>query len=342
MQFQLPPIIHDEKGEIRKVGYELEFADVDITGAVSAIVELYHGEEKRVNNFFSKIVNTDIGDFTVKIDTRILVNESYKKFFDLFDVDINEMSISDIRLQSRVEELLESLASYVVPYEIVTPPVEIDKMDVFEDLRRKLYHLNAKGTKYSFNYAFATHINPSLPNKKLNTIINYLRAFFLLYPWLLKISRIDFARQLTPFINHFPATYIRKVLSKNYNPGVRQFIRDYHEYNTDRNRPLDLYPLLSILLPEEVGKLEGIGNVKSRETFHYRLPNSLVDDPTWTLAQEWNNWNMVEYLAFYPTDIEKLSEEYLDMDHSMLFGMQDKWKKRMDIWMEDKGIINQK
>jgi hypothetical protein len=60
--------------------------------------------------------------------------------------------------------LLE-MASTVVPYEIVTPPLPISKLDDLNTLANKLRSLKVKGTGSSFMYAFGLHINPEVPNE---------------------------------------------------------------------------------------------------------------------------------------------------------------------------------
>ena len=37
--------------------------------------------------------------------------------------------------------------------------------------------------------------------------------------------------------------------------------------------------------------------VKSRPTYHYRLPDADLSDPSWTAVTEWNRWVGVERLA---------------------------------------------
>jgi hypothetical protein len=48
-----------------------------------------------------------------------------------------------------------------------------------------------------------------------------------------------------------------------------------------------------------------------RPTFHYRLPNSQVDDAGWSFAEEWNRWVEVERLAADDRARAELGEAYL-------------------------------
>jgi hypothetical protein len=52
--------------------------------------------------------------------------------------------------------------------------------------------------------------------------------------------------------------------------------------------------------------------VKARPAFHYRLPNSLVDDPAWSIALEWNRWCEVERLAADPLKMRELEKIFTE------------------------------
>lgn len=142
---------------------------------------------------------------------------------------------------------------------------------------------------------------------------------------------MDFTRRLTTFINPFPSAYYQLILSSDYRPDLNQFIRDYHLHNPDRNRPLDLYPVLAFIAPSEVNQLKDLGNVKPRPTFHYRLPNSLIDDPNWSIGVEWNRWYEVERLASEPALIRDLGREYLRMQ--ALPGFEKEWMNQIESWV---------
>lgn len=325
MEFKKLPVIYNENGSIRKVGFELEYGNVGIEESLKIIQDLYGGEIQTEHRFSQKVVNTSVGDFSVKIDLKLLNEKTYKKVFDTFNINLKEIKSGDQTLEDDVEDALESMINKVIPYEIGTPPVPATEIEQFEKLRESLFDNNAEGTKAFLTNAFATHINPEVPATDTATILKYLRAFLLLYPWLLKEGETDFARRVTSFINPYPDSYIQLVLPADYNPGLEKFIEDYHQYNPDRNRPLDMYPLFAALSEEQVNKFKDLGNVKARKTFHYRLPNSLISQPDWTLAKEWNNWVVIEELANDPDQLEKLSSTYLDLKENTLLGFESKW-----------------
>lgn len=325
MEFKQPPVLYNEKGELRKVGFEIEFGELNLDAVANCIIETYGGTKHRISNFLQEVTDTAIGKFTLKMDSRILTEKQYEGTMEKFGIDGKTKDM---------EDLVESVASWVVPYEIDTPPVPITEVAIIDKLRHALFQKNAKGTKYSILYAYATHVNAEIPAQNAETILRYLKAFLLLYPWIFETSDISLSRKIASYISPFKDNYIKLVLQPGYNPDLETLIDDYHKYNPDRNRPLDLYPVFAWLDKEKIGAMEGIGNVKPRPTLHYRLPNSLVDEKDWSIANEWNSWVVIEKLATNPQKIKLLCKEYLELEEDTLFGFNDKWIRRTEDWVE--------
>lgn len=331
MDFEIAPLMYNEQGNLRKVGFELEFAELPIDESVRSIQKRFGGELHKKHQFYQQVTNSEIGNFTVKFDTRLLAQKSYRKVFEKLGIDVQSVKIDDKKMADILENVLKQISSDFVPYEIVTPPVPMDKLHILEDLRSDLFQNKAKGTRASMLYAFATHINPEMPEISIKFILKYLKAFFLLLPWLHEKMDVDFSRKVPPFINPFPERYIHHVLQPEYNPNTELFVKDYHEHNPNRNRPLDLYPVLGFLNPKLIDNLEGIGNVKTRPTLHYRLPNCLIDEPGWTIAQEWNLWINVEKMACLE-NISGWIEKYNTLRKKTWFGFKNKWISEIEEW----------
>ncbi|WP_205503142.1 amidoligase family protein [Rufibacter psychrotolerans] len=335
MSFKPLPIEKNSEGAHRTVGFELEFANVGIEDCLQLVQQLYGGRVERENRFSAKVVDTRLGDFSIEIDLKLLTQKQYKPFFEKLGLDIEHIKLGKGTLEEKIDDALESVIQKVIPYEIGVPPLPVHELEQLELLRQSLYEHHAKGTEAFFTNAFGTHINVEIPDTQCSTMLRYMRAFLLLYPWLLEAGETDFARKnLTSFINPFPAEYSQLVLQPDYNPELDQLIEDYHQYNPDRNRPLDMYPLFAFVLPEKVNQFTNLGSVKARKTFHYRLPNSCVSDPTWTLAQEWNNWVVIEELANQPDRLTQMSKEYLALKESTLIGFEGKWTKQTEQWLK--------
>ncbi|WP_210464614.1 amidoligase family protein [Rufibacter roseolus] len=334
MTFKPLPIERNKEGKVRTVGFELEFANVGINECLEIIQVLYGGEIEWENRFSAKLVNTRLGDFSVEIDLKLLTEKQYKTLFEKLNIDVEHVKLGNETLESFIDDALEAVIQKVIPYEIGLPPLPYDQLEQLEVLRQTLYEHHAKGTEAFITNAFGTHINTEIPDTEPDTILRYIRAFLLLYPWLLEAGETDFARKnLTSFINPFPAEYNRLVLDPGYAPTLEQLIDDYHQYNPDRNRPLDMYPLFASVRPEQVNQYTNLGSVKARKTFHYRLPNSCISDPDWTLAQEWNNWVVIEELANDPDRITQMSKEYLSLKENTLIGFEKKWCKQTEQWL---------
>jgi len=333
MSFKQPPILYNEQGNLRTVGFELEYANVGTEESVQIIQELYGGTAQVESRFKQQVTGTTLGDFTVEFDLTLLTEKRYKKVFETFNIRVEEVQLGQSTLENGVENVLESVVGKVFPYEIACPPVPCTQLDQLEKLREALYQHDAQGTENFPTNAFGTHINVEVPSRDTDTIINYLKAFLLLYPWLLQVGKTDLARKLSPFISPYPADYVQLILDPAYKPAQGEFIEDYHTYNPDRNRPLDMYPLFAALNNEKLAQYTGLGKVKARNTFHYRLPNSSVAQPGWTLAQEWNNWVKVEELANDQQKIEQLSQEYLALKEDTLIGFETKWSKHISQWL---------
>ncbi len=333
MTFNLPPVLHNAKGEIRKAGFELEFSNVGVEESVRIIQGLYGGRVHRENRFLQQVLGTPIGDFTVEFDLRLLTEKKYKQPFDSLNIDLQGIKLGESTLEDSVEAVLESVVGKLFPYEIGTPPVPCTELAQFEKLRQALYEHNAKGTESFPTNVFGTHINVEVPNGRAETILRYLQAFLLLYPWLLEKGETDLARRMSPFINPYPDEYVQLVLSPGYQPDLDGLVADYHQYNPDRNRPLDLYPLFAALHPEKITGYANLGKVKPRETFHYRLPNSSISRADWTLAQEWNLWIVIEELAHEPQKMAQMGTEYLALKADTLIGFGGKWVKQTEQWL---------
>ncbi|KAA9345745.1 amidoligase family protein [Adhaeribacter soli] len=332
--FKQPPVLQNAQGELRKVGFELEFAHVGIEESAGIIQELYGGRREVEQRFSQRVVGTRLGDFNVEIDLQLLTNKTYRHFFEKLGLKLEDIHFGNTNLEAILETVLENLMTKFFPYEVASPPISITDIAQFEPLREALFEHHAEGTEAFPTNAFGTHINVEVPDTDAETIRRYLQAFLVLYPWLLEVGHTDFMRQkLTAFINPFPEEYVRHVLHPDYQPELDTLISDYHRYNPDRNRPLDLYPLFAALKPELIKRYANLGKVKPRRTFHYRLPNCRISQPDWSLALEWNNWVVIEELANNPALLAEMRNAYRKMKDDTLIGFEHKWAKQTAQWL---------
>ena len=197
-EFQTPPITTNKAGKERSVGFEFEFTGVEMDQTASILSRLYGGKIEQLSTFEFKVSGTKFGDFGLELDAQLIREKKYEKFLQSIGIELSEFVE-----QETIEDSLKELASSVVPYEIITPPILLSEMHELTKLVDELRKHKAKGTGSSFVYAFGLHLNPEIPDDSTGLLLNYLRAFVLLDPWIRKDGKVDVSRQITPFINRF-------------------------------------------------------------------------------------------------------------------------------------------
>jgi hypothetical protein len=291
--FRLPPLTRDPEGERRRIGFELEFAGLPPDEACAMIASLVGGRVEVESPFRSWVRSTPHGDFRVEIDSSYLSDQRYIEILAGLGFPV------DLPGQELLETLMASLATPLVPVEVVSPPLPIDEAPVMDELREELRLGKARGTRMSILYAFGLHLNVTAPSHDAREILRVIQAYLLADGWLREAIEVDGARRLGPHIEPFPVSYRRLVLDPSYAPTGEELLGDYLAHNPTRNRPLDMLPLLGCIDEKRVlASIEDPELHISRLAFHYRLPDSRVDDPGWRIAGEWDRWVEVERLAY--------------------------------------------
>ena len=328
--FNRPPSTSNPKGNERSAGYEFEFTGVEMEDVAQMIKNLYGGSIKRVSTYEFVVENTDFGTFSLELDAQLLRDKKYETYLDKVGIDIK--TFKNI---STIEDRLRKVASSVVPFEIVTPPILLSEMHQLNKLLSELRKWKAKGTGSSFFYAFGLHINPEIPDDSAGSLLNHLRAYVLLDPWIRKDANINISRRLTPYINEYKEDYLNLILNSGYNPNLKGLIRDYFRFENSRNRPLDMLPVFMHLQPDFTQKLLKEDLTKGRPTYHYRLPNCSIENPEWSLADEWNRWVLVEKFASDQKSLQQYSDAYFKMKKDTLLGFEQKWIKLINRWVKN-------
>jgi hypothetical protein len=299
LTYRTPPRELNEAGQLRRVGVEIEFAGVPVERAVQIVIDLYGGTDDAKSRFEHCIRGTKFGDFRVEIDSKPLIAGKHHRMMSL-------VGLQDERARDVVDSALQKIAQVWIPCEIVAPPVPYTALPELEALRGALCREEARGTKKSVMYGFGFQLNVEVPSRDAETLLHHLQAFLVIYDWLAEVVDIDVTRRVGPFIRPFGLDYRKKVLDPAYQPNIDTLIDDYLLANPTRNRPLDMLPIFATLDEHKIAiAARDFEKVKARPAFHYRLPNSLVDDPAWSFATEWNRWIEVERLA---NDAERMRE----------------------------------
>ncbi|WP_103664143.1 amidoligase family protein [Gracilimonas amylolytica] len=330
MTFKTPPIINNQDGQERSVGFEFEFTGVEMNDAAEMICELYGGKVEQISGYEYKVKDTEFGEFSLELDASLFLNKKYEKVLKTVGLDVNKL-----KNKEKLEEALRDMASTVVPFEIITPPIGFSDLKRLNELVDRLREWKAKGTGDSFFYAFGLHLNPEVPELSADSLLRHLKAYVMLDGWIRKDADVNISRKLTPYINEYEMDYIRYILREDYQPALKELIRDYFTFKNSRNRPLDMLPVFMFMEKEFTSGLMKEELTSARPTFHYRLPNCSLGDKSWSLAAEWNRWVLVEKLADDEQSLSQYSRAFLNMDDKSVFSMKKKWVELMDRWVQN-------
>jgi hypothetical protein len=322
--FPLPPVRQTPSGQLRRVGVELELGGLELDAVARIVAAHLGGPVTELGRYELQVGGDGAGAWTVELDFTWL-KELGRQQRDPEDVltPIEEVG----------ERVLLSTTEWLIPVEIISPPLPMDRLAEVDVLIARLRAAGAQGTGGALHYAFGLQLNPEVPGSDGVTLLRYLRAFLCLADWLTKRARVDLARRLTAYVEPFPRGYIRRVLDPDYRPALAGLIDDYLEANPTRNRALDFLPLFLQLDPRRVRDVVTDVRVKPRPALHYRLPNCEIDRPDWGLRPVWNDWLQVEYLAAEPDRLGALCTAYIEFLDRPLGQLFESWADRVEPWL---------
>ncbi|MGZ4970665.1 MAG: amidoligase family protein [Methylobacter sp.] len=323
--FLLPPVSAKASGEMRRVGVELELSGLTLEHIARLINEQFGGTVIINSVYENTIADTSLGDFKVELDFQYLKEKGrYKQNPEDFLAQLDEWSECIVRLA----------AEQIVPFEIVSPPIPMNRLGELGLLIQRLRESGAQGTDGGTLNAFGLHFNPELPDLDAETIVSYLKAFLCLYDWLVHQSKIDLARSMSGYISPFPADYIRQVVDPYYHPGQDRLIDDYLIANPTRNRALDMLPLFIYLDKTRTLSIIEDSRVHARPTLHYRLPNCRIDKPGWNIDEDWHNWLMVERVACNAECLKAICQAYIEFLDRPLADLFQDWQVMVEVCLK--------
>ena len=322
--YLLPPVLYDNRGNMRRAGFEFEFGNLPIAKASTALQTALGGELETISPFEAVIHDSQVGRLKIERDADLLKSRRYLKLLSAVGLDAKPGS-----LVHELETNLDSASRTLVPCEVVTDPIRLDRLEQLDTLVATLNQLGAEGTQDSLVYAFGLHINASLPAPDPSTVLRYIQAFLLLNGWILDQANTDRTRRyLTRYIDPFPQEYMELSLDNSYQPDAGRLVEDYMRFNPTRNRGLDMLPILSGLNPEAVHSglnPDEVRLVKARPAFHYRLPDCKVNEPGWTVAAPWNRWIYIETLASDRTLLAELIDAWREHNSRVTLARNARW-----------------
>lgn len=317
---QMPSVVETAEGKPRRIGVELEFGGIGLQDAAETVTLLFGGKIDWENPHRARIRGTRFGTFTAELDS---------DYVHPSEPPDNNPTVWD-RSARLVREAVGDVIQAWMPREIVTPPLPLRDLPEVDRLCAALSERGAVGTEDGLLYAFALQLNPELPRLDPAEVLETMRAFVLLSPWLYAAAARDQTRNLLSFAAPYPTDYTRKILDPAYAPDWPDLMEDYHRANPDRNRGLDLYPLFAYV---DAGRIKTALHdplIRARPTYHYRVPDCRIDDPDWSVVLEWNRWVKVEALAADPGALAERRQRYLQ---SFIDLPPEAWAHDTAVWI---------
>ena len=322
--FKEPSLTAKADGKPRMVGFELEFSGLSLEKTAEAIQTSLGGVLKEETKA-EKVIHVDsMGDFKVELDWDFLKKKATEDKTNNIETDWLEP--------------LSAAASLVVPVEVVCPPVPITSLDSLDPVVTALRDSGAVGTEESLLAAYGVHINTEITKLDAQTICAHLRAFSLLQWWLVEEHAVNMSRKISPYIGLYPVNYVKQLLAVGSCINMETLCREYLEYNATRNRALDMLPMFAEIDADLIHRKIGDSKVNARSTFHYRLPNCNIERSDWSLAESWNNWWLIEELAYRKDQLDELSDAYLDAIKPLVGISRKNWVEFIDQWLKNHGL----
>jgi hypothetical protein len=322
----LPPRARTRTGAMRRVGVEIELQGLDIDALSVLVGEHVDGRVERISDYEHTVHGDAAGDWRVELDFAYLKARGR-------DSAVPSGVLG--QLDEAAEDLIAAGSRLLVPLEIVTPPLPMDRLDELDRLVDHLREAGARGTRDGVAFAFGLHLNPELPDTDVETLTRYLKGFLCLYDWLKAESRVDLLRRLTVYIDPFPEGYVRKVIAPDYWPGMATLIDDYLADNPTRNRALDMLPPFAEVDEARVRAVVDDDRIKPRPALHYRLPNCEIDEPGWGVREAWRHWLQVEHLAADRDRLQAACTAYREHLEQTLGRLFDGWASGVKPWLVD-------
>ncbi len=303
-RYRPPPQPTREGGHTRRVGVEVEFAGLSAARTAEIVARQVGGHVRMIGPHQYTVASERLGDFGVELDTVLVKPED-----------------DDTDFEHSLRQLVGDVAELLVPVEIVAPPVPYTELGEIDAVIDEIGAAGGKGTAASMFYAFGMHLNVEVVALDTGAIAPVLSAFALGEEWLRRYLGIDVTRRLTAFIEPYPLDYL-SIISEYPDDagrlGLAQLMDDYLAYNPTRNRSLDMLPLFRHIDAPRVDDKVWDEKANARPTFHYRLPNSHVGAPGWSLARDWNAWVRIEEIAAHHDALAGLKEAWLERPAALI------------------------
>lgn len=305
----LPLPDHAAPSAGRKTGVEVEFAGLTPEQAAEIVKDQWGGTVSREGP--RDLVVTEGRFGKVKVELDITLKTAW------------------------VEDMAADILGDLVPVEIVTAPMAQADLPQVEALLAQLAARGAKGTRAELAYGFGIHLNTERPDDAATLAI--ARAYALLEDWLRASDPLDTARRVLPFVDPWPRGLV-DALAGAEGWTLADLGRAYAEHAPARGYGLDLLPLLQDAVPDTLANVPAEQLKGGRPTFHYRLPETRLDEADWSLAYEWNRWWVVETVAADADMLAGLARDWQEY-RAALTTMRGDWLARVTGHLSAAGMV---
>ena len=294
--FPALPQVQTTDGRERLCGVEIEFAGPTELETGALIADAFGGTVKDGGDHSVTVCGTRFGDIGVELDIGL------RKRDDL----------------PYLKEGLDVMRG-LIPVEVVTPPLNRAQLEEFNTICSALRGSGAMGSRSGMLLGFGVHLNPEVVAPDHRFTLDTITAYALLEPWLRNREQIDTTRRVMPFIGTWPRDLISELAHNEYGT-LASLMRMASHHIKSRNLSLDLLPLFKHAEPGLFAELFDIEDkTAARPTFHFRLPDSRIDEADWSLHQPWLLWRQVEQVA---------------ANQALLAALRDAWKTHHSAWFE--------
>ena len=307
------------EGQPRRCGVEIEMNGVTLDQVTQLLSNKFSLTVNAPGRYERLLSGDPAGDWIVELDFDLLKKLGRQE---------HELETLAGGLNDSAETLLKNVSLPLVPLEIVSPPLSLNRLVEIERLIASLREIGARGTSDQLTNAFGMQFNPEVHSTDSSQLTAFIKAFLCCYEWLYERSNVNLMRRVTRFAEPFPRSYVLKVIASDYWPDQAGLIDDYLTDNPTRNRALDCLPLFAYLDKDRVMSVVNDQLVKARPTWHYRLPNCEIDQLDWGLYVSWNDWVLIEKLASNPKALNDCCLAY----HAYL---SNPVERLIGKWLED-------
>lgn len=300
-------------GQPRKTGVEIELGGLSEARVAEICTAELGGHATQGDGPFWTVKGSGIGKIEV--------------YLDIFLRKAERSALRDFALEVGRE---------VVPVEIVTEPLDMAGLRALSGLCSGLRDAGALGSEGGLLFGFGLHLNIEIASERDADIVRPLLAYALIEDWMRSANPIDESRRVLPFSDPYPTDFVRALIALGPDAALEDVIDVYLQRTPTRNRGLDMLPIFAHLRPDLVA--ETLPKATSaRPAFHFRLPDSRIDNPDWSIAQEWQRWVTVERVAADAALLGLLSDAWLD-DHGALTLLRQSWADRAGAILHRAGL----